>query len=64
MDKAFVSEIIELAWCDKTTFADIKNQHDLLESEVIEIMRKNLKSSSFRLWRKRVTSIPRKLKVR
>lgn len=64
MDKALISEIIELAWCDKTTFSDIKQQHDLSESEVIAIMRKNLKPSSFRLWRKRVTSIPRKLKLR
>ena len=63
MDQALISEIIELAWCDKTTFADIKDQHNLSEADVIKIMRKNLKPNSFRLWRKRVTSIPRKMKI-
>ena len=64
MDKAFISEIIELAWCDKTIFSNIKLQHGLSESQVITIMRKNLKPSSFRLWRKRVTSVPRQLPQR
>ncbi len=49
-----VSEIIELAWCDKTSFDAIKIQTGYLEKDVIKIMRDNLKASSFRLWRKRV----------
>ncbi len=52
---AEISEIIELAWCDKTSFDDIKQLTGKSESKVIKIMRHNLKPSSFRLWRKRVT---------
>ena len=51
---ANTSEIIQMAWCDKTSFDDIKNISGFSESQVILIMRKNLKSTSFRLWRKRV----------
>ncbi|MEY8766606.1 MULTISPECIES: TIGR03643 family protein [Francisella] len=50
-----ISEIIEMAWCDKTSFDAIKNITGLSEPQVIKIMRNNLKPSSFRLWRKRVT---------
>jgi len=50
-----VSEIIEMAWDDKTSFDAIKAQTGLSESEVIAIMRKSLKPSSFRLWRARVS---------
>lgn len=49
------SEIIGLAWCDKTSFDDIYMQTGLSESEVIEVMRQHLKPSSFRMWRRRVT---------
>ncbi|MFT4694508.1 MAG: hypothetical protein ACI8TE_001424 [Francisella sp.] len=52
---ANTSEIIQMAWCDKTSFDDIKNISGLSEPQVILIMRKNLKSSSFKLWRKRVS---------
>ena len=50
-----ISEIIEMAWCDKTSFDDIYTLTGLSESQTIKLMRSNLKSSSFRLWRKRVT---------
>jgi uncharacterized protein (TIGR03643 family) len=49
------SEIIEMAWCDKTSFDDIEAITGLPEKAVITIMRQNLKPSSFRLWRKRVS---------
>jgi len=49
------NKIIDMAWCDKTSFDDIKAQMGVSEAEVIRIMRKNLKPSSFRMWRKRVT---------
>lgn len=49
------SEIIEMAWCDQTSFDDIKTQTGLAESEVITLMRQNLKPRSFRLWRARVS---------
>lgn len=50
-----VSNIIRLAWEDRTTFEDIRARTGLCESEVIAIMRRELKPSSFRLWRKRVS---------
>ena len=46
--------IIWAAWADRITFEDIKDKTGKNESEVIKLMRKNLKPSSFRLWRKRV----------
>ena len=46
--------IIAMAWEDRTPFEAIEYQFGLSEQEVIELMRKNLKPSSWRLWRKRV----------
>ena len=48
-----IDNIIKLAWCDKTSFEKIKRIHGLTESEVIKIMRSNLKPRSFKLWRTR-----------
>lgn len=48
--------IIEMAWEDRTPFEAIKSQFGLSESMVIQLMRGELKSSSFQLWRKRVNS--------
>ena len=45
--------VIWAAWADRITFEDIKKKTGKSESEVIKIMRKSLKSSSFKLWRKR-----------
>jgi uncharacterized protein (TIGR03643 family) len=50
-----VDRIIEMAWEDRTTFDAIKFQFGLKEQEVINLMRNNLKSSSFKLWRERVS---------
>ena len=50
-----IDEIIEMAWCDKTSFNDIRSFYNLNESDVINIMRLNLKSSSYKMWRKRVS---------
>lgn len=49
------SEIIELAWDDFCSFDMIEAQTGLTEPEVIEIMKTNMKPSSFRMWRKRVS---------
>ena len=49
-----ISRVIEMAWEDRTPFEAIKNQFGLSEAEVIILMRKSLKPSSFKLWRKRV----------
>ena len=46
--------IIQLAWHDKTSFDEIKRKYNVSEDNVIKIMRTKLKSSSFKLWRKRV----------
>lgn len=46
--------VIEMAWEDRTTFDAILLQFGLKEQEVIELMRNELKPSSFRLWRERV----------
>lgn len=48
--------IIEMAWEDRTPFEAIEAQFGLKEAQVVEGMRKFLKPSSFRLWRKRVQS--------
>ena len=55
-----IDNIIKLAWCDKSSFEKIKRIHGATESEVIIIMRKNLKPRSFKLWRTRVTGRTRK----
>jgi uncharacterized protein (TIGR03643 family) len=46
--------IIEMAWEDRTTFEAILLQFGLKEQEVIDLMRLEMKASSFRMWRKRV----------
>jgi len=50
-----IGEVIDMAWCDKTSFNAIETITGLQEKQVIAIMRRELKPSSFRLWRKRVT---------
>ncbi|CAL2102841.1 conserved protein of unknown function [Tenacibaculum sp. 190130A14a] len=54
MTERAIDRIIEMAWEDRTTFDAIKYQFDIKEQEVINLMRRELKPSSFRLWRKRV----------
>lgn len=49
-----ISLVIRLAWEDRTSFEELKERTGLSESEVISIMRRELKPSSFRMWRKRV----------
>ena len=49
-----INIIIDMAWCDKTSFDSIKLQTNLSEKEVIKIMRSNLKKTSFQIWRERV----------
>jgi uncharacterized protein (TIGR03643 family) len=51
-----VDRIIEMAWEDRTTFDAIKIQFGLNEEAVKLLMKKNLKFSSYKLWRKRVES--------
>ena len=46
--------IIEMAWEDRTTFEAIFMQFGLKEQEVIDLMRIEMKASSFKMWRERV----------
>jgi uncharacterized protein (TIGR03643 family) len=46
--------IIEMAWEDRTPFEAILAQFGLTESEVIKLMRREMKPSSWRMWRARV----------
>lgn len=55
MNSTDPSYIIRLAWEDRTTFEEIEERTGLTEPQVIAIMRRELKPSSFRLWRKRVS---------
>ena len=55
-----IDNIIKLAWSDKVSFEEIKRIHNINESQVIKIMRKNLKPKSFKIWRERVTGRTRK----
>jgi len=48
------SEIIELALSDHTTFDSIKSIYGIGEKDVKKLMRENLKSRSYKSWRKRV----------
>ena len=51
-----IDRIIEMAWEDRTPFEAILFQFEIVEKEVIRIMRSQLKESSFKRWRKRVNS--------
>ena len=55
MDDEAKSKVIRMAWEDRTTFDEIQKSTGLAEAEVIKLMRKSLKPSSFRMWRKRVS---------
>lgn len=54
LDTRDIDRIIEMAWEDRTPFEAITFQFGLKEQEVIELMRKEMKPSSFRMWRERV----------
>lgn len=49
-----IDRIIEMAWEDRTPFDAITFQFNLKEQDVINVMRREMKPSSFKLWRKRV----------
>lgn len=55
LDVRTIDRIVEMAWEDRTPFAAIETQFGLKEKEVIALMRKEMKRSSFKMWRKRVT---------
>lgn len=49
-----IDRIIEMAWEDRTPFEAIHFQFGIDENDVIKLMRKHMKASSFKMWRKRV----------
>ncbi|PQJ81145.1 TIGR03643 family protein [Polaribacter glomeratus] len=54
LDSIAIDRIIEMAWEDRTTFEAIQFQFGLKEQEVIDLMRKEMKLKSFKMWRERV----------
>ncbi|MEO5996398.1 MAG: TIGR03643 family protein [Chitinophagaceae bacterium] len=56
MEQKDIDRIIEMAWEDRTPFEAIETQFYFSEADVIALMRRELKRSSFNLWRKRVNS--------
>ena len=59
-----IDRIIEMAWEDRTSFDSIKFQFGLNESEVKALMKKHLKFSSYKLWRKRVENCKTKHRLK
>jgi uncharacterized protein (TIGR03643 family) len=55
LDSETIDRILEMAWEDRTTFEAIELQFGLQEKQVIALMRREMKPSSFRMWRERVT---------
>ena len=53
-DEIQIDRIIEMAWEDRTPFDAIKFQFGLSEAEVKALMKRELKFSSYKLWRERV----------
>lgn len=54
LDVVVIDRIIEMAWEDRTPFDAIKFQFGLAEADVKALMKKELRFSSYKLWRKRV----------
>lgn len=56
LSPADIDRIIQMAWEDRTPFDAIKIQFGLTQGETEKLMRSNLSETSFKLWRKRVSS--------
>ena len=54
LDDRAIDRIIEMAWEDRTPFDAIQFQFGLSEADVKALMKRELKFSSYKLWRKRV----------
>jgi uncharacterized protein (TIGR03643 family) len=51
LSKDELSRLIEMAWEDRTPFEAIEATFGFAEPQVIQLMRRELKRSSFNLWR-------------
>lgn len=49
-----IDRIIQMAWEDRTPFEAISMQFGLPEASVIHLMRREMKATSFKMWRARV----------
>ena len=54
LDLETIDRVIEMAWEDRTSFEAIEKQFGLQEQQVNTLMRREMKPSSFRMWRERV----------
>lgn len=54
LTEAELDRIVEMAWEDRTPFDAIQAQFNLSEQDVIDVMRQQMKPSSWRMWRARV----------
>jgi uncharacterized protein (TIGR03643 family) len=54
LTEADIDRIIEMAWEDRTPFDAIEVQFGLTEQDVVGLMRREMKPSSWRMWRARV----------
>ena len=55
LDSETIDRIVEMAWEDRTPFEAIEQQFGLQEKQVIALMRLQMKASSFKMWRERVS---------
>lgn len=56
LDNQTIDRIVEMAWEDRTPFEAIETQFGLKEKQVILLMRRVMSASSFKMWRKRVST--------
>lgn len=54
MTPAEISSVIAMSWSDVVSFEMILAEWGLTERAVCDLMRKHLKSGSYRVWRQRV----------
>ena len=54
LDQTEIDRIVQMAWEDRTSFDAIQSQFGLTPGEVIKLMRSEMKSASFKLWREQV----------
>ena len=59
-----IDRIVEMAWEDRTPFDAITAQFGLTESQIIVLMRHQMKLNSWRNWRARVQGRSTKHRVR
>jgi uncharacterized protein (TIGR03643 family) len=50
-----ISRIIEMAWEDRTPFEAIESLFGVNSNQLVGLMRREVKSGSFKVWRKRMS---------